>query len=444
MTDANYIEDDEEAEIEAPPINIFDILPPAYFAPWNDGLSGEVSEMWFPGGRYSGKSTYLARFLVASICDVGNEQAHAVVFRKHQTNLRNSVYNEVIRAIHDLGVDYLFEKSKSPLCIRRKDTGQMIQFCGLDDARKHKSEKPSFGYYKYIWFEEADEFDGWDEIDQTIISYQRADVNFISLFSFNPPRSITNWCNQKVAERAPRRRVYRTDYRDLVDIGAVPERVLERIIARKKENYDDYRHVFLGVPTGTGGEIFTNVVDRQITDEEIAAFEDKRYGMDFGMVNDPTVLEGCYYDPDTNYLYIFDEEVLQHPFYTTIHKMLERRRLTDEEIIADTAPAGWIQNINSLGANLKGCYKADDWREECVSWLRSLAKIIIDSDRCPLAWREFSTWEYDTVGGKPKEKLPKRDDHAIDAVRYSLEAIIKSILRKRVVTMPIGIKRKFR
>ena len=421
-----------------------DWIAPVYYEPWNDCVTGASPEQWFPGGRHSGKSMFVARLLIANFLASGNEKCHAVVFRKHQTDLRDSVYSEIQQAIASLDLTKHFVFQTSPLIIRRKQTGQIIYFNGLDDPRKHKSKKPPFGYTKFIWFEELDEFTNSEEVESVEISYQRGGSDFQEFVTFNPPRSSANWVNAEAARHKPGRKVYHTDYRDLIEKGWISQQVLNRIEHAKKTNFESYRHIYLGEVTGTGGEIFTNVKDATITDKQIAEFRQKDYGMDFGIVNDPTVLEGTYYDPDRDYLYIFEEWTRKHPYFTDVHNELKRRHLDQYEIIADTAPAGWIQNINQLGAKLRGCYKADDWVETGISWLRSRTKIIIDSERCPLAWNEFSHYEYDTYkDGTPKERLPDRDNHAIDAVRYSQEMNIKASARKRFVGVPIGVKRKF-
>lgn len=397
--------------------NLVDLIPRAYYEAWNDTVSGAVTESLFAGGRYSGKSTYIARCIAAMMCARGFEKCHAVVFRRHQVDLRESVYTEMELAINALGLAPYFEFKRSPLAIVRRDTGQTIFFNGLDDPRKHKSKKPPFGYVRWLWFEELDEFDCWEDVETVQISYQRGGELFQTFCSFNPPRSLSNWTNALAATHAPGRKVYRSDYRDLAEMGWVSPQVLERIEATRKTRPEVYRHTYLGEAIGTGGEIFTNVKDEPLTDEQVAEFRRRgAYGADWGIVNDPSVILGSWYDSDRDYLYIFDEWTAKHPFYTDIHKALVARGLDKVEIVADTAPAGWIQNINSLGARLHGCYKAEDWVETGISWLRSRTRIFIDSERCPLSWDEFVHYEYDYYrDGKPKEKLPDRNNHAIDA-----------------------------
>lgn len=423
------------------------LIAPVYYEPWNDIITGKTTEAWFPGGRYSAKSSFAAIFAGSKATSQGFEDCHATVFRKHHVDLKGSVMNEIKIALGEdrLASDYLFEDKGDPLRLVRKDTGQTITFLGLDDPRKHKSKKPAFGYNGLVWFEEADEFSSWSEIESVIISMQRSDRPFTTLITYNPPKSTANWINAEACKPFPGRKVYRTDYRDIVEMGWLPPSVLTRIEHMRKTNFELYRHIFLGEATGTGGEIFTNLKAERITDEMIASWgSNKDYGMDFGIVNDPTVLVGSHYDTDRDIIYVFDEGVLHHPYYDTVYEMLCRKGLGRTPIIADTAPAGWWQNINHLGANLKPCHKAPDWPEIGVNWMRSRTKLVIDPERAPMTWEELSHYESDTYkDGSPKERLPDRDNHHCDSLRYSCEAHIKASAAKRYVGAPKAMTRSF-
>ena len=74
------------------------------------------------------------------------------------------------------------------------------------------------------------------------------------------------------------------------------------------------------------------------------------------------------------------------------------------------------------------CRAAAKWPgsvEEGIQWLQTRAKIVIDRKRCPLAYQEFSAYEYEVdKDGKTLESYPDRDNHAIDAVRYALSPLI--------------------
>ena len=150
-----------------------DLLPPAYFEAFRDAATGAVQELWLPGGRYSGKSTFVARCIAALEATRGFEDCHAACFRRHQVDIRESIGTELQLAVDALGVGGLWAVKHSPFRLVRRDTGQTIFFYGLDDPRKHKSKKPPFGSVRWLWFEEADEFDCWDDIENVQNSFQR-------------------------------------------------------------------------------------------------------------------------------------------------------------------------------------------------------------------------------------------------------------------------------
>ena len=57
-----------------------------------------------------------------------------------------------------------------------------------------------------------------------------------------------------------------------------------------------------------------------------------------------------------------------------------------------------------------------------------LKEIIVDPKRCPETAREFSGYEYEEDGrGGWKAVFPDRENHAIDAVRYSREVDMRHV-----------------
>ena len=68
-------------------------------------------------------------------------------------------------------------------------------------------------------------------------------------------------------------------------------------------------------------------------------------------------------------------------------------------------------------------------RKLSYQWLSGLREIVIDSQRCPLTFEEFTLKEY----ARDKDDnwiddIPDGNDHSIDAVRY---AIMEDVLRGR-------------
>lgn len=400
------------------------LFAPIYGEAWNQwlGADPDASEMWLAGGRGSGKSSFASLCIVAGVCL--NPGACAVIFRKRQTDIESSVYNQVVWAAQQLGVLGRFRVARAPFRLTLAATGQQIQFYGLDDPVKRKSLKAPTGYFRYLWLEELDQFASMAEVRSVRQSVLRGGDVFQSIYSYNPPESSASWVNSEAARPMPGRMVLRTDYRDVPRewLGAG---FLAEADTLRRENRKLWRHEYLGEATGTGGEIFSNLESRRITDEEIKSFRNVRHGLDFGFENDPTALMSCAYDMKRRTVYIFDEWVKKHQFTDQIHAALEARKLTTATVVADSAEARAIAEINRLGALLRKSYKSAGWPDTGVRWLRSRARIVIDPARCPNAWREFSRYEYDRFkDGTYRSDYPDRDNHTIDAVRYALESDI--------------------
>lgn len=398
------------------------LFAPVYGEAWNDFLTISATEQWFAGGRGSGKSSFISLALVAGV--VANGGCCAAIFRKWQTDLKDSVFNQCLWAVSRLGLDAEFRVGLSPLRLTVRRTGGAILFFGLDDPGKRKSIKPPTGYFRFLWFEELDQFAGMAEVRSVRQSVFRGGEVFQSFYSFNPPESSANWVNAEAARPSPGRKVYRSDYRDIPPEWLGPQFLAEADALRLADERL-YRHEYLGEATGTGGEIFANLEARPISDAEIAGFRCVRHGLDFGFENDPTALLSVAYDASSRTVYVFGEWVRHHQFASDIHGAISARGLTRAVIVADSAEPRAIAEINRLGANLKRCRKAPGWPEDGVRWLRSRRRIVIDAARCPVAWREFSTYEFDRFrDGSLRSEYPDRDNHAIDAVRYALEAEI--------------------
>lgn len=148
------------------PINLDEIIAPAFYNVFWDILDGKHTYYDLYGGRGSTKSSFVGvmiPFLMMQDAENGI-MSNAVIFRKVGNTLRESVYEQIAWGIDALGVNELWDTSVSPMQYTYKPTGQKIIFRGLDKAKKTKSIKASKGYFKYLWFEELDEFSGIEEI----------------------------------------------------------------------------------------------------------------------------------------------------------------------------------------------------------------------------------------------------------------------------------------
>ena len=359
-----------------------------------------------------------------------NPKLHCVCFRKYGTNLADSVYSQFEFTINEklrpIAHHWLFKKS--PLKIVNVNTGQQILFRGLDDPQKAKSLKAPFGYFGLIWFEELAEFDGMEEIRNVLQSLRRGGHYFQTFCSFNPPESSSSWIvsemnTPQIIDGKQYRYVHKSDYRS-VPKEWLGEDFFKSAQLLRDTNERAYRHEYLGETTGNGGAVFPNVVPIEMSDEMIAQFDNRRYGLDFGFSLDPAAYTASYYNHNHRDLYIYDEIYKPNLTNMDLAAMLNEKKdeIGFNYIMCDSAEPKSIAELESLGVNVLPARKGPDSIRFGIRWLQSLAHIYIDPIRCPNTYREFSRYEYEkNKSGLFISRYPDFDNHSIDSIRYATE-----------------------
>ena len=396
---------------------------------------GDHREYWLKGGRGSGKSTFIALQIVLGI--VEHAGANAVIYRKVAATLRDSVYDQIIRAINRLGVAPFFEYRLSPLEIRYKPTGQRILFRGADDPGKSKSITLREGYFGYLWFEELTDFKNVEEIRTIRASVIRgaAERRTVTFCSYNPPKSAQSWVNAEALAPAEGRLVHSSDYRQLP-----PEWLGEDFIADaealKATNEAAYRHMYLGEITGTGGQVFDNLQLREITPEEEKALDVVYNGLDFGFAVDPDAYTRWAWAAKTRTLYALNEFYGAHNSLDTLAGKVGG--YAGRSIVrCDSADPRMISELKTRGVNAIGVKKGPGSREHGFRWLQELGAIVIDPKRTPNIAREFSGYEYrKDKNDNFLSEYPDGNDHTIDSARYALEP---EIGKKKIKTLSKGL-----
>lgn len=390
-----------------------------------DIREGRHTHYWLKGGRGSGKSSFLSLEILLGL--ITDRDANAVVLRKVAANLRDSVFEQMNWAIHALGVEEEWEKKISPMELIRKGTGQKILFRGCDDPKKLKSIKFQRGYAKFIWYEEADEFGGMAELRSLNQSLLRGGEKFCIFYSYNPPKQGRSWINLETAEERADRLIHHSTYLQMKEEWLGKQFLAEAEYIRKRHP-EIYRHEYLGEVTGSGGEVFRNLMLREITDAEIAAFDRLRRGLDWGYAVDPLHYTVNHYDRTRRRLYIFYELRAQGMSNRRLAEEINRENPKHREVICDSAEPKSIAEMREYGVAAIGARKGPDSVYYGIKWMQDLEEIIIDPKRCPETAREFSRYEYESDGrGGWRAAFPDRDNHAIDAVRYSREEDMRHI-----------------
>lgn len=398
------------------------LIAPSFYSVHNDIKHGRHTHYWLKGGRGSTKSSFISVELILGM--MKDPLANALVMRKVAANLKDSVYEQLLWAIEALGVSHLWKANLSPLQLTYNPTGQKILFRGADEPRKIKSTKYRKGYCKYIWYEEADEFAGMQEVRVINQSLMRGGSEFCVFYSYNPPKSGSNWVNQESMHLVENRLVHTSDYR-MVPAEWLGNAFLREAEYLKEINEKAYRHEYLGEVVGTGGAVFDNLIVQEITDEQIRTFDRIYNGLDWGFYPDPWAFNQVHYDAARRTLYVFGELTRYKLGNLQTAQELFRYGLTGEDLItADSAEPKSVADYKSYGLYCRGAIKGPGSVDYSMKWLQSLVAIVIDPKRCPDTAKEFTMYEYErNREGEVISGYPDKDNHHLDAVRYSTNPI---------------------
>mgnify|MGYP002622575306 FL=1 len=415
---------------------------------FQDIMEHKYTNFIFPGGRGSTKSSFVGGLDVPLLV-IANPNCHAVCFRKIGNTLKTSVYAQVQWGINELGLNDYFLCHANPLEIIYKPTGQKILFLGLDDPGKVKSIKFPFGYIGITWFEELDQYSGDQEIRKVLQSTMRGGPVYWNFMSYNPPISVNNWANEFTEDCERYRQqdtlVVRTTYLD-VPVEWLGQAFIDEAEYLQQTNPRAYENEYMGIPVGTGGNVFDNVEHMDMPDSMIATFDTIYNGLDWGFANDPNAYIKLYYDKTRQDMYIFAEhkakqesnkELYEYLYEENHHKkriwkIVDGQEVTEfidcplmeknELITADSAEPKSIADFKAYGCFMRPAEKGPESVRYGIKWLQSLRHIYIDKHRCPFTYDEFIKYEFDRDrDGNIISAFPDRDNHFIDACRYSCE-----------------------
>jgi phage terminase large subunit len=391
---------------------------------------------WLHGGRGSTKSSFVSVAIVLLL--LAHRGANAVIIRQFSNNLRDSVYEQVLWAIAELGLERWFRARVSPIELTYMPTGQRIVFRGADDPLKLKGTKFGHGYAAVVWFEELDQFDGIEAVRSILNSLRRGGDDFWIFYTYNPPRTLWSWVNREEIEREKRTDtlVRRSSYLDVID--AHPEWLGQPFVEEaeylREADERAWRSEYLSEVTGTGGSVFGNVTGRRLTDAQCRGFSRTRNGIDWGWFPDPWRFVRCGWVPGERRLLLFQElsanrktpqetGALVAQALTFSDEVGKDPYQHDELIWCDDTPDGKQSMAvyrRELGLRIRPARKSN-MRRLSYEWLAGLREIVIDPVRCPLAYEEFRLKEFEQDrDGTWIDEIPDGNDHSIDAVRYAM------------------------
>lgn len=300
-------------------MKLSELVAPSFWNTFNSKKPRQIDK----GGRGSTKTS--KNSLKVDFHCLNEDMCSAIVIRKYQNTLRDSVYKEIKRALKRLrlveNVDYTC--TIQPLRIKLNN-GNTIYFAGADDYEKLKGMIDENTPIKIVWFEELTEFKDGEELEQIIATFSRGNDDwFISLFSYNPPKNKYHWVNQWAKQMKLRDDVLITDS----DYRTVPKKWLGKMFideAERLKKYDNkrYRWIYLGEVIGLEGMIYNpeqfEFVDKDYLEQNKIKILYLDYSADGGHQTSATTC-GCFGYGSDGYWYWLDT------YYYSPHEKTRKR-----------------------------------------------------------------------------------------------------------------------
>ena len=367
------------------------------------------------GGAGSGKSVFLATRCVLDTLRGRN----TLVVRQVARTLRNSCWNEILKAMNRLGLNRLFSVNKSEWTITARNNGAQILFAGLDDVEKIKSITPARGALTDVWIEEATEcaYTDFKQLDKRLRGLSPHPKRLT--LSFNPiarthwiyKEFFSIWRDDRVYSESPQVSILKTTYRD--NRFLTPE---DRSALENERNPYYYQVYTLGNWGVAGDVIFTNWRCETLPDPVPG---ECRMGLDFGFAADPCGFLLLRYERKERRVWVIGE-IKETGLTNLALSRLLAPYASLGPIACDSAEPKSIAELRSLGIRAYPARKGPDSVLHGIQWLRQ--QEIILSPACAYLREELTRyqWQRDRDGvalPRPRDQ----DNHLIDALRYALE-----------------------
>ena len=404
------------------------LIAPSFWNTFNSKKPRQIDK----GGRGSTKTS--KNSLKVDFHCLNEDMCSAIVIRKYQNTLRDSVYKEIKRALKRLrlveNVDYTC--TIQPLRIKLNN-GNTIYFAGADDYEKLKGMIDENTPIKIVWFEELTEFKDGEELEQIIATFSRGNDDwFISLFSYNPPKNKYHWVNQWAEQMKLRDDVLITDS----DYRTVPEKWLGKMFideAERLKKYDNkrYRWIYLGEVIGLEGMIYNpeqfEFVDKDYLEQNKVKILYLDYSADGGHQTSATTC-GCFGYGSDGYWYWLDtyyyspheksrkrapSELSKDVFYFEIGTMKKYKSSLDRETIDSAEGALRNQIYADYGKRFNPVNKGKDKEElidYSISFLSKGKLRVLDTLNNKIVKKEIENYQWKDGSVEKGKPVPDKEE----------------------------------
>ena len=399
-----------------------DIVGKGYGTFWNFKGRYRVCK----GSRASKKSTTTALNFITRMMQY--PESNLLVVRKIGRTIHDSCFNQLLWAIHRLGVDAFWTNKETPLEITYKPTGQKIFFRGLDDPLKVTSIAVEHGNLCWIWIEEAYEImneEDFDMLDESIRGEVPEGLFKQITMTFNPWNQ-KHWIKKRFFDTPdPDTLSMTTNYLCNEWLDDADRKLFEQM---KQNNPRRYQVAGLGNWGVAEGLIYNNWREEAFDIDAIRRLSSVKsiFGLDFGYTNDPSALFCGMIDPVAKTLWVFDEMYEKGMSNERIYEKIVSMGYGKERIRADSAEPKSIDRLRELGlSHIRPARKGKDSVNNGIDYFQDFQIII--HPRCVNYLTEIGNyaWDKDTKTGKVLNKPIDDFNHLMDAMRYGGEEYIK-------------------
>jgi phage terminase large subunit len=394
-------------------------LPILDLPAYRTDLFKPVRHVAWHGGRGGGKS-----YTVATVLILQAMQRHERVLcgREIQKSIRDSSKRLLDDAIDRLGVRAAFTSTDNEI---RGPNDSLFLFSGI---KGNANGIRSIEGITTFWGDEAQAF-SQSSIDALEPTIRREGSRLIWTWNpdlpTDPVDAMFRGGNLEEGEEftpPPNSIVREINYRDNPWFPSVLRESMEYVKAR---DYDKYCHVWLGqYRRNSEARVFKNWKVEEFETWDGAEF---RLGADFGFSIDPSCAVRCYIDGKKLYVdyeaWGLHVEIPDLPNLFMTIPDAEKYWMTADSSRPETISFLRKNGFPKIAAALKGARSV----EEGVEFLKGYDLVI--HPRCKHMIEELTHYSYkvDTLTGQVTAVLADKDNHLIDALRYSVEGARRAL-----------------
>jgi phage terminase large subunit len=398
------------------------------------------------GGRGSAKSWGIAEALIRI---AAARSVRILCIREFQNSIKDSSHKLLKDTIERLGLQSWFHVTADSIKSR---SGAEFIFKG---AHLNEQGMRSTEGIDITWVEEGQSFtaSSWAALPATVLRNDDCEIWVSFNMVTEQDATYRRFVNEDGTAKRVNSIVHKLNYYDNPYFGG---KMREEMEEDKKNDYDLYEHIWLGMPQKKSSAIVFNGKYRvaDFPDDLETYAERLYYGADFGFANDPnTLTRGFIIDNQTRPTgdLVPDGKVGKRTLYVThaafgYHVDLDNMPAfydqvpgsRDWPIKADASRPETISHLGRKGFAISAAEKWDGSVKDGITHLRGFDEIVIHT-RCqtgrmdqPGLAEEMYLYRYKTDPKAVDEKgqplvlpvLVDKHQHGIDALRYSLDGYI--------------------